>query len=210
MEYLEPREAVKYEDDHFCECRAVKVYFLIYGRNAWNTTWIQKYSTGCMHSSLSAAKLAAEKKRVQGSVFSIEELPAIQFINPERSIIITEINNPSTLNLYREITEAKDLNLMEIFNRFSPKRLNSVIRLIWHKSKISVVNKKYVTMDNDFDSLEKISGNTAFSKYKSYSHGKAYLLGWNKASNNIIAGSALKIASDYNGMIVDMSEMESL
>ncbi len=44
--------------------KAVKIFYCFYGRNAWYTTWVQKYSENCMHSSLESAKEFAEANRV--------------------------------------------------------------------------------------------------------------------------------------------------
>lgn len=79
--YLEADEAIRYEDEKFTECRAVKLFYVIYGRNAWNDTWITRYFDGCMNPTFDTAKKTSEEKRVQGSVFYISEIPALQFIS---------------------------------------------------------------------------------------------------------------------------------
>ena len=54
-----------------------KVYYAHDGRNAWHSTWVQRYSDGCMHTTLQSAKDYCEGRRKPGSVFYIREVPAL-------------------------------------------------------------------------------------------------------------------------------------
>jgi len=53
-----------------------------------------------MHLNLRDAKGAAERQRVQGSVFQIEELPALLFVFQSIVLVITEINVRGPLSGY--------------------------------------------------------------------------------------------------------------
>jgi hypothetical protein len=56
------------------------MYLLSTGRNAWNNVWIQRYKgPTSLHFTLEAAKKKAEPVRVQGTVFSIEQVPVLAF-----------------------------------------------------------------------------------------------------------------------------------
>jgi hypothetical protein len=46
-----------------------KIYYVSSGRNAWWSTWVKQYNSGCMHTTLDGAKKYAEKMRTNGSVF---------------------------------------------------------------------------------------------------------------------------------------------
>lgn len=80
--------------------RAVTVNYCFNGRNAWHSTWITQYSSGCMHRTLDSAKEFAETNRVQGSKFYIKELPAISLDTMCGSVVVTEINTPNPLSQY--------------------------------------------------------------------------------------------------------------
>ncbi len=69
-----------------------KIYYVSTGRNAWWSTWATRYSPGCFHTTLASAKWFCESKRVQGTVFCIDELPVLAFHAPERALFAIEIN----------------------------------------------------------------------------------------------------------------------
>jgi hypothetical protein len=201
MRYLELDEALKYEDEEFEHCSAVILHFVIYGRNAWNTTWVTKYFPGCMNPRFGDAKRTAEKKRVQGSVFYIRQIPALQFINKKLSVIITEINTDSPLRDYCNLPEVLDNRLIDIFEYFSCSRPNSVIKLIRHNEPFGKKSDKLSVSQNDGNDLELLSPLTDLKRYKSYSHGKSYLLGWKKIENKI-SYTAVQMISKYITSII--------
>ena len=78
-----------------------KLYFVTSGRNAWWATWIKRYEEGCMQAKLRSAQQQAERRRTNGSVFYIRELPAL-FIEKEHALlIVTQINTEHVLGSYR-------------------------------------------------------------------------------------------------------------
>ena len=80
---------------------AKKIFYCFCGRNAWYATWVQIYSPDCMHLTIESAKEHAERKRVQGSVFYIEELPALELDAGPYRIYLTQINSSCPLKEYR-------------------------------------------------------------------------------------------------------------
>lgn len=72
---------------------SVSLFFLSTSRNAWNWTRANRYSRGCMHLSSEDAFVSAEKKRVQGTVFIVEEIPAIAVSVNDGALLITMINH---------------------------------------------------------------------------------------------------------------------
>jgi len=101
------------------------LYYLFNGRNAWHSTWITRYTEGCMHSDLQSAKDTAEKRRVQGSVFYIAELPAPIFSSAAGIIAVTEINSARPLSGYaaelKHISQRGARNRLKIGNpRLAP------------------------------------------------------------------------------------------
>jgi hypothetical protein len=79
---------------------AVFIYYVFTGRNAWHSTWVTQYSEGCMHTNLESAKQYAEKRRTQGTVFHIKELPALLFNSKCGCLAVTQINSHNPLSSY--------------------------------------------------------------------------------------------------------------
>lgn len=75
--------------------RAVMLYYGIYGRNAWHSTWVKRYTEGSITTTLTDAKLYAEKSRKPGSQFSIVELPAVEVVSDEETYFVVHINTLS-------------------------------------------------------------------------------------------------------------------
>ena len=81
------------------EVSVCTIYYLYYGRNAWNSNWVTQYNEGCMHFDLERAFSSAEHKRTKGSVFYIVELPALVF-RSAAGHFVTEINTDRPLSGY--------------------------------------------------------------------------------------------------------------
>ena len=84
--------------------KVVKIYYCYYGRNAWYSTWVQKYYKNCMHASFDSAKGFAEINRKQGSVFYIKELPALYIESGSYPILVTQINKTCPLRIGEKTT----------------------------------------------------------------------------------------------------------
>ena len=54
-----------------------KIYYLVTGRNAWHSTWVQHFYKRCISTDYRDLENDAEKRRGAGTVFYIEELPAL-------------------------------------------------------------------------------------------------------------------------------------
>ncbi len=77
------------------------IHYIVSGRNAWHSTWIRRYSEGCMHTSVESAINYCEKWRNNGDVFCIYTIPAL-LINSdgENNFLITEVNSENPLQGY--------------------------------------------------------------------------------------------------------------
>lgn len=188
MYILGKDEAISLEDERFTECRVVKLYYAIYGRYAWNNTWITRYSPGCMNYSFESAKQSVEQQRVQGSVFNIHEIPALHLSNSKLSVIITEINSVKPLQQYQNVSENLTITLCEIYDYFSPLTEHSVVRLIF----------KNRLRRNCFES---ISVTTPLRQFQSRPNGSAYPLAWDEKDYNISTISIELLAAKMVALI---------
>lgn len=75
------------------EARTGRVLYLGSGRNAYHNTWVKHYFPNCISKNVGNLKNAAEGKRVQGSTFKIEAIPALFWKFQDGTYaIIAEIN----------------------------------------------------------------------------------------------------------------------
>ena len=109
-------------------CYLCKLYFVSYGRNAYNWTWTSKYpGDDAFHKSREAAQEHAERQRVQGSRFYIDEIPALAFPITNTSLVVTEIN--TSLPFERYLRRApKSRKASDIAAYFTPWRINTIQR----------------------------------------------------------------------------------
>jgi hypothetical protein len=81
--------------------RVSKIFYVRDGRNAWHSTWVQRYYSSSFHVERRAAMDFAEKLRVQGSVFDIVELPVVQFSCELGALFVSELNTSCPLANFR-------------------------------------------------------------------------------------------------------------
>lgn len=189
MQYLEVDEAINFEDVMFTECRAVKVYFIYRDRNAWHETRSTQYKDGCMHASFESAAQAAENMREAGSVFYIEEIPALQFFYNKLSLVITQINTGQPLQYIQCLSDEDNFFLIDIYEHFKPVEKNSIIRLIWHKSKSRNL-------------FEGMSDTGILKKYRSIPKRSNRLLDWEEINYKMSPSAVIRLAIDFDNFIV--------
>lgn len=80
-----------------------RVSYTFYGRNAWHSTWIQRYSPGSIDLTTGALQSLCERRRVQGSVFNIVELPCLVLRTARETFFLVEINSGDWLFRLSEV-----------------------------------------------------------------------------------------------------------
>lgn len=178
------------------------IYFVHNGRNAWHSTWVQKYYPGCMHSTLEEAMEYCEEKRTNGSVFYIIEMPVIIVCINYGKLIVAQINagrplasySPPWLSNKNECTlqEGGDTpsTIEEITASLNtgsvhweaPQQKNQPVILLW-------------LFDPDAK-MATITG-SPLATYKSASHGAKYQLGWNKLQKSISPTKVIEVAESF-------------
>jgi len=80
-------------DEPIQACFRGCVYYFHDRRNAWNYTTSQRYPNyHAFHPTMLAARMAIEKRRVQGSQWRIKELPALVVEGDSHALVVVEIN----------------------------------------------------------------------------------------------------------------------
>ncbi|PCJ91478.1 MAG: hypothetical protein COA46_08570 [Porticoccaceae bacterium] len=191
----------KYTPAYLSNVQAVKIYYCFYGRNAWHSTWTQKYSQDCMHVTLSAAKQYAEKQRKQGSVFYIKELPALQIESTDgHTILVVQINSSTPLAEYSSqafhSAQALPSLLISSVGEYGDNCLAvgaSLVKALYSFSSTSKFWKSPPPSENSIiilavgDRHKALALNAAIElkAWKGHSFGKEKHLGWIHKDNNI-------------------------
>lgn len=156
----------------------VKIFFWSRGRNAWYGTWVRNFYPGMsLHKTIEDAKEFSEKERKQGSVFYIDELPALIFeMEGGVGILVTQINTE---------TPFSDLKFNEIGNYIKKKsyltfedieNVFNAYSVYWKRtpSTENSLIKVYLYNVSDFINLDR----QRLKSFYSQSFGKNYLLDW--------------------------------
>ncbi len=179
--------------------RASKIFYCIYGRNAWHSTWVQKYTNDCMHLTLDSAKKLAEARRVQGSVFTIKELPALVIEVGSHRIFVTQINSRCPLREYRhfDVDRFPGRTTRDCYLKVG-EDLHTAVSSFVPWSKFWVVEQPprnsimllYSSGEMRFEPLR----TTPLVAWRSESDGPSYLLRWQRMASDVSGRSVLRIA----------------
>lgn len=185
-----------------------RIFYVYQGRNAWHSTWTTSYSEGCMHGTLQSAKDFAEKKRIQGTVFNIREMPAIVFRSSVGDVVVTQINTNVPLSLYSPdaldnagfITDITPALPMKNYIYLGAPISEAAKSFSWHSqfwhSKPPASNSVVVVATRDISSEYTHDIDSKLHAYTSYSHGSKYRLGWHTRENSISSEPVNRILSN--------------
>ncbi|QMV62880.1 hypothetical protein VUJ49_23245 [Pseudomonas berkeleyensis] len=184
------------------------LYYVFTGRNAWHSTWITRYSEGCMHASLELAKKYAENRRTQGTVFHIKELPSIIVRSKNGCLIVTQINSNNPLSNYSPNATSVDTKLGTkkidgALNNYICKKapvLGVALSFaydsrFWLKPP-TATNSVIAVATNDPSAIFPELPDRDLITKVSVSHGGNYLLGWSDKKSLINKTGVRSILSD--------------
>jgi len=186
------------------EVKVVKLHYVTTGRNAWWSTWVTRYSQGCLHSKMDSAKAFCEARRVQGTVFNIDELPSIAFIAENRALIVSEINTETFLKRL----DARRLTSITTVFPVSTMTLHQIMYVFRPESPLWPTD--YPKQDSTILSFCSASGTLAelgakekMSSYTSSSSGPSYTLNWSTRPFSKDRSVLHRIAASLSGRIGD-------
>ncbi len=181
------------------------IYFVHNGRNAWHSTWVQKYYPGCMHSTLEEAKEYCEERRTNGSVFYIIETPVIVACFNYGKLIAVQINANPPFESYAPQRAAAFTDSGEHINQ-EESRTPSTVEEITASLNIDSIHWNKPQQNNQPVILLWLFDHNAYTMpitelplatYKSVSHGKKYFLGWRKLEKTINPVKIIEIAEFF-------------
>lgn len=187
------------------DVKAVKLHYVTTGRNAWWSTWITRYSPGCMHSTIESAKAFCEARRVQGTVFYIDELPSLAFIAESRALLVSEINTEAFLKRI----DAKRLTSITTVFPVSTMTLRQMTYVFRPESPLWPAD--YPRQDSAIlsfcsasNTLAELSTKEQLTSYASSSSGPGYYLNWSTRPFSKDPSALHGIASSLRDRIGDI------
>lgn len=194
----------KPKDSKLRSIKVVKIYYCLYGRNAWHSTWVQKYSEDCMHTSFESAILFAESRRAQGSVFYIMELPALCIEAGDYNIFVTQINENCPLREYSAKALRSEVGTSQVkiegcrdnYLTFGAP-INGVISSFEPNSRFwrtvqPLFNSTFVLYSTAKTELTELK-TTKLKGWKSIGRGRDHYLSWLPFENKVRQSSVLRL-----------------
>jgi hypothetical protein len=158
-----------------------KAFYLFYGRNAWHSTWINKYYDGSVEGKVKTLKNFAENQRVQGNVFNIRELPALVFQSDRFTYAVIELNARGYLS-----------RNLDVFN--GPIFIRRLIRIFKNSPPHTVL---WFRMDGNIRLQEALwERDHQLKTWSSFPQGGDYPLGWREAVSQIRPDPAFDTACE--------------
>lgn len=177
--------------------RPVRLYYAYWGRNAWWSTWITRYNNGCIHTSSESARLFCEPKRVQGTVFYVNYLPALAFLSGKKALLVSEINTVDPLARLDRTSLAKIVQTLGV----SSMTLEQFLRIFRAESGLWPAafrreNSVFCTFCENASTLEDLTDtNETSATLTSSSVGPRYHLQWSERPAGIRSVGVASIAA---------------
>jgi hypothetical protein len=168
-------------DSKLLNLQGVTLYLLSTGRNAWHSTWSERYRRdAALFSTFNSAKAAAEKSRNRGTTFEIEQYPGLAFFSAAGVVALVEFHSKQSFS---------KLKLEEIGDRLkigAPIRdaiapFTEATSEFWNAPFPS--ESSFVEVKSDLaEEFEPLSNPSYLKKWGSVASGSNYYLGWNEKS----------------------------
>ena len=177
--------------------RAVKMFLVHRGRNAWHSTWSLRYLQGHMHLSLESAKAHAERERKQGSVFYVVEIASLAAISDGKAMLISELNESEAFSGVRP-EELRRLNELVRLKSLAFDQILTVLRhgtIVWtQRSQNSEVVSLY---SESVTELQPLTSESQLLRHRSRSAGPTYFLQWSSEISAYGTAALLKLQSAF-------------
>lgn len=185
------------------------MYLLSTGRNAWHGTWSARYKgPTSLHFTLAEAKKAAERDRVQGTVFIIEQVPVLAFRCQTGIAYCVEFHSQESFKMLDWDGEMEFLkigaampDMMDVFSK--PDRSAWKSPRPNQDSFVTRVFDLVGTVDHSTGKTtpllaEPMPSNSKLSQWKSYPDGTGYYMGWTPAESERELSSIQKVIDRFD------------
>jgi hypothetical protein len=181
---MEPIDLTK--DDEFLNSKlkilkGVTLYLLSTGRNAWHSTWSERYrGDAALFSNFDSAKAEAEKSRVRGTKFEIEQYPGLAFYSIKGVVAIVEFFSKQPFDKLKLEVIGDRLKVdTTIKDAIAP--FTAATSEFWKKPFPS--ENSFVVAKSDLaEEFEPLISPSFLKKWGSVASGSNYYLGWTEKS----------------------------
>lgn len=171
-----------FEDEPPMSCFLGKVVYFGEGRNAYYGYWSSTYPGNAAFSlDVAEVKRRIEGQRVQGSQWTIEELPVLVVAGRDNSLVIGEINTTEPLKHFLRLRKLSR-SLEALGDHFKPLKANSVFRFLCKRSLM-------------------VPAQLPFYEYRSVSHGGNVALRWSSSVSGIKIEPTLQLVLRVNKLL---------
>lgn len=187
------------------------MYLLSTGRNAWHETWSARYEgPTSLHFTLNDAKKTAERDRVQGTVFNIEQVPVLAFRCRTGVAYCAEFHSQESFKMLDWDGEMEFLKigaaLPDVMNAFSkpdpsswnfpwPVQDSFVTRVFDLVGNVDPSNGKTSPIE-----AEPLVANSKLNRWKSFPKGTGYRMGWDISDSDRNITSTEKVVERFNAL----------
>lgn len=207
---------------------ARKLFYVQDGRNAWHSTWVERWYNDSFRLELKAAKNYAEKSRTCGSVFHIVEVPCLAFETSLGFLLTTQLSSDIPFKSFSPPTDREDL--IKKIQKNHPPFMNEERLKIFTKKQLERYTpdgklKTLQSLENHLDILKRrlywtlrnkdfsiaimmslrdqgepliIKKGEKMRTWKSSSIGSDYYLEWHDVSPFYKSRDAIKASSHYD------------
>ena len=183
-----------------------KIYYLITGRNAWHSTWVQHYYPNSFATDINEIEIEAERRREIGTVFYIIELPALCFETSNGVFVVSEINTQIPLQSFSPAVASRNLLIKDRMSKiysissFYPwQYLSQIIKIFeigspyWKEQPNATDSICSFFMENMKLCDLNVLGNQLLKRTSQPSGGKKNSLCWSIKPSEIDSSSVLRI-----------------
>jgi hypothetical protein len=161
----------------------VTLYLLSTGRNAWHSTWSERYrSDAALFATFEAAKAAAEKARNRGTTFEIEQYPGLAFYSVVGVVALVEFHSKQSFMKLRLDTLTNRLEVGTMI-RDAIDPFKAATSEYW-STPFPSENSFIVVRSDLAEEFETLPSPTYLKKWGSVAWGSNFYLGWNEKNKS--------------------------
>jgi hypothetical protein len=188
--------------------QGVTLYLLSTGRNAWHSTWSERYrSDAALFATFDLAKASAEKSRNRGTKFEIEQFPGLAFYSLAGVVALVEFHSKQSFSKLRLETLTNRLEVGTLL-RDAIDPFKAASSEYWNTPFPS--ENSFLAVKSDLaEQLEPLPTPSYLKKWGSIASGSNYYLGWNEKSK-IEETPIARILSEFSdqNFLVDFEKHE--
>jgi hypothetical protein len=181
MQRIDWTQDQKLLDSKLKNMKGVTLYLLSTGRNAWHSTWSERYrSDAALFATFDQAKAVAEKSRNKGTTFEIEQCPGLAFYSIVGVVALVEFHSEQSFGKLKLDTISNRLEVGTMI-RDAIDPFKAATGEYWDTPFPS--ENSFIAVKSDLaEEFEPLPVPHYLRKWGSVALGSNYYLGWNEKS----------------------------